>query len=308
MAEGRVKRLRGMGHFVNHLMMGESRTSAAPVVFTQQDLTTVHLPHDEPLVIKLQIGSALVERVLVDGGSSVDILFLSTFENMNLLLFFMCSRTPDFVGPWSGEGLFTPCGAGVYTSVIVIAAEVLSAFWWLSSTLNTLSDFAWTSAISYRRFKRRWFDSIDPSCRLLTNELAAWTESAFWTRDITSRKRDKYFYRDSSVVCSNRSRSRMVFCCLRTPVYCFRKSLQKSSNPFMDLSGSCLNHSRAGPARVIEKTLQLSLERLEGWGREVPRPGLHLDPVSEGHLVDPSYSLLCQIIGVLAVMGPESLT
>lgn len=44
----------------------------------------MRLPHDDPLVIKLQIGSALVGRVLVDGGSSVDILFLSTFENMGL--------------------------------------------------------------------------------------------------------------------------------------------------------------------------------------------------------------------------------
>ncbi|PON46906.1 hypothetical protein PanWU01x14_248220 [Parasponia andersonii] len=69
-AEGRVKCLRGMGHSVNHLMSGESRTSTAPIVFTQQDLTT--------------IGFALVGRVLVDVGSSVDILFLSTFENMGL--------------------------------------------------------------------------------------------------------------------------------------------------------------------------------------------------------------------------------
>lgn len=34
-AERRVKRLRGIGHFINHLMLGESRTSAAPIVFTQ---------------------------------------------------------------------------------------------------------------------------------------------------------------------------------------------------------------------------------------------------------------------------------
>ncbi|PON31227.1 hypothetical protein PanWU01x14_371430 [Parasponia andersonii] len=70
-----------MGHSVNHLMSGESHTSTAPIIFTQQDLTTVHHPHDDPLVIKLQIGSALVGRVLVDSGS---ILFLSTFENMGL--------------------------------------------------------------------------------------------------------------------------------------------------------------------------------------------------------------------------------
>ncbi|PON65848.1 hypothetical protein PanWU01x14_113370, partial [Parasponia andersonii] len=35
------------------------------------------------------------------------------------------------------------------------------------------------------------------------------------------------------------------------------KSLQKSSNLFMDFSGSCLNHNRAGPTRVVEKTLQV---------------------------------------------------
>ncbi|PON72960.1 hypothetical protein PanWU01x14_061100 [Parasponia andersonii] len=44
----------------------------------------MHLPHDDPLVIKLQIDSVMVGRVLVDGGSSVDVLFLSTFENMGL--------------------------------------------------------------------------------------------------------------------------------------------------------------------------------------------------------------------------------
>ncbi|PON75348.1 hypothetical protein PanWU01x14_043150 [Parasponia andersonii] len=73
-----------MGHAVNHLRVGESCAFTAPIAFTQQDLTTVCLPHDDPLVIKLQIDSALVKRVLIDGGSSIDILFLSTFENMGL--------------------------------------------------------------------------------------------------------------------------------------------------------------------------------------------------------------------------------
>ncbi|PON45482.1 hypothetical protein PanWU01x14_258450 [Parasponia andersonii] len=73
-----------MGHSVNHLRMGESCASTGPIAFTQQDLTMVCLPHDGPLVIKLQINSALVGRVLIDGGSSVDILFLSTFKNMGL--------------------------------------------------------------------------------------------------------------------------------------------------------------------------------------------------------------------------------
>ncbi|PON48671.1 hypothetical protein PanWU01x14_235480 [Parasponia andersonii] len=83
-AEGRAKYLKGMGHSVNNVVSGEERTNAAPIIFTQQDLTTVRQPHDDPLVIKLQIGSALVGRVLVDGGRSIDILFLNTFDNMGL--------------------------------------------------------------------------------------------------------------------------------------------------------------------------------------------------------------------------------
>ncbi|PON48352.1 hypothetical protein PanWU01x14_237470 [Parasponia andersonii] len=82
--EERVKCLRGMDHSVNHLTMGESYVSAAPITFIQQDLTTVLLLHDDPLVIKLQIDSALVGRVLVDSGSSVDVLYLSMFESMGL--------------------------------------------------------------------------------------------------------------------------------------------------------------------------------------------------------------------------------
>ncbi|PON66269.1 hypothetical protein PanWU01x14_111340, partial [Parasponia andersonii] len=73
-----------MGHSVDHMMTGESYASAAPIAFTQQDLTTVHLPHDDLLVIKLQIDSVLIGRVLVDSGSSVDVLFFSAFESMGL--------------------------------------------------------------------------------------------------------------------------------------------------------------------------------------------------------------------------------
>ncbi|PON52732.1 hypothetical protein PanWU01x14_206930 [Parasponia andersonii] len=174
-----------------------------------------------------------------------------------------CAGTSCFgVGPWFGRGLFIPCGAGGCVGVVITAAEVLGVFWRLSSTLNTPSDLAWTSAMSYGKFRRRWSASIDPGCRLRTNEPVAWTESALWTSDMTSRKRERYSRGDSSAAYSKRSRSRMVFCCFRTPAYCLRKSLQKSSNPFMDFSGSCLNHNRAGPARVVEKTLQVTASSL----------------------------------------------
>ncbi|PON52385.1 hypothetical protein PanWU01x14_209790 [Parasponia andersonii] len=142
---------------------------------------------------------------------------------------------------------------------VVITADVLGVFWRLSNTLNTPSDLAWTSAISYGRFKSKCSDNINPGCRPLTNELAAWTKSALCTRDITSRKGVRYSFGDSLTVCSSRCRSHMVFYCFRASTYCFKKSLQKSSNPFIDFSGSCLNHNRASPARVMEKTWQVGV-------------------------------------------------
>ena len=54
-----------------------------PITFTEKDLSSVHLPHDDPLNIKLCIEDFIVSRVLVDGGS-VDILFLEAFDKMRL--------------------------------------------------------------------------------------------------------------------------------------------------------------------------------------------------------------------------------
>ena len=48
---------------------------SAPIIFTDEYLATVKVPHADPLVIKLRIGDAIVSRVLVDGGSSSDVIF-----------------------------------------------------------------------------------------------------------------------------------------------------------------------------------------------------------------------------------------
>ncbi|PON57203.1 hypothetical protein PanWU01x14_176170 [Parasponia andersonii] len=151
--------------------------------------------------------------------------------------------------------------------------------------------------MSYGKFKSRWFDSIDPGYRPLTNELAAWAESALCTKDITSRKCDKYSLGDSFADCSKRSRSRMG------------QSRQGDGEDFAghSLVTSFQGHLLLKVIYVIEE-VGLSLERSEGRGCKVFRLGLQLDLVGEGCPVDPSYSLLCQIIGSLAVMGPELLT
>ena len=51
----------------------------APIVFLERHLKTVTVPHADPLVIKLRIANIMVSRVLVDGGSSSDLIFWEPF-------------------------------------------------------------------------------------------------------------------------------------------------------------------------------------------------------------------------------------
>ena len=44
----------------------------------------MRLPHQDPLVIRLQVDQAILGRVLVDGGSSAEVLFWDAFQKMGL--------------------------------------------------------------------------------------------------------------------------------------------------------------------------------------------------------------------------------
>ena len=77
--EERVKWLRSLGHSVNYVYAQEEFYPAALIAFTEQDLQAVGLPHQDPLVIKLQVDKAILGRVLIDGGNSAEVLFWDAF-------------------------------------------------------------------------------------------------------------------------------------------------------------------------------------------------------------------------------------
>ena len=54
------------------------------IAFAAADLQNVQVPHADPVVISLTIVNHDVKRILVDNGSSTDILYYDAFVRMSL--------------------------------------------------------------------------------------------------------------------------------------------------------------------------------------------------------------------------------
>lgn len=52
--------------------------------FSEEDARGIKQPHDDPLVIMIMIKGFNMRRVLVDNGSSADIIYLSAFQQIKL--------------------------------------------------------------------------------------------------------------------------------------------------------------------------------------------------------------------------------
>nr|XP_023907536.1 uncharacterized protein LOC112019241 [Quercus suber] len=58
-------------------------TRESPIIgFSEEDARHLHHPHDDALVVSLRVGDYNLHRVLVDNGSSADILYYPTFQQM----------------------------------------------------------------------------------------------------------------------------------------------------------------------------------------------------------------------------------
>ncbi|KAK3022570.1 hypothetical protein RJ639_047548 [Escallonia herrerae] len=56
----------------------------AAITFSDEDSKDIQTPHDDPLVITVRAGNFDVKRVLIDNGSSAEILFFDAFKKMNI--------------------------------------------------------------------------------------------------------------------------------------------------------------------------------------------------------------------------------
>lgn len=76
------------------------------ITFTDKDLSIHDPDQDDPMVISATIANWRVHKILVDQGSSVDVLYLSTFLKLNLPLKMVKSYPDPLVG-FAGERVQT---------------------------------------------------------------------------------------------------------------------------------------------------------------------------------------------------------
>ncbi|KAL2505919.1 Uncharacterized protein Adt_21540 [Abeliophyllum distichum] len=61
-----------------------SSSKVDPISFTEEDMKGVHYPHCDALVVRAVVARNGLGRMLVDNGSSVNVIFTSTYEQMNI--------------------------------------------------------------------------------------------------------------------------------------------------------------------------------------------------------------------------------
>jgi hypothetical protein len=71
-----------------------------PITFTEEDFKLKSMNHNDAMVIEVNIDGWIIGKILVDNGSLADILFLKTFEKMNLSQHML--HPPDY--PLQGFG------------------------------------------------------------------------------------------------------------------------------------------------------------------------------------------------------------
>jgi hypothetical protein len=75
---------RSVNTIINDRPTARLEWAKVPITFTEEDFRLKSAIHNDAMVIEVNIAGWVIGKVLVDNGSSADILFLKTFEKMNL--------------------------------------------------------------------------------------------------------------------------------------------------------------------------------------------------------------------------------
>ena len=93
-------------------------TNEQAITFTEEDAERIHHPYDDAIVITLLIADYTTRRVLVDNGSSADILYFPAFQQMRLGQ----DRLRPVSSPLVGFGGMKVQSVGIITLPVVVGA------------------------------------------------------------------------------------------------------------------------------------------------------------------------------------------
>jgi hypothetical protein len=75
---------RSVNTIINDGPAARPEWAKVPITFTEEDFILKSSNHNDAMVIEVNIAGWVIGKILVDNGSSANILFLKTFEKMNL--------------------------------------------------------------------------------------------------------------------------------------------------------------------------------------------------------------------------------
>jgi hypothetical protein len=75
---------RSVNTMINDGPTAQPEWAKVPITFTEQDFKLKSTNHNATMVIEVNIAGWVIGKILVDNGSSADILFMKTFEKMSL--------------------------------------------------------------------------------------------------------------------------------------------------------------------------------------------------------------------------------
>jgi hypothetical protein len=116
-----------------------------PITFTEQDFKLKSTDHNDAMVIEVNITGWVIGKILVDNGSSADILFMKTFEKMSLSPHML--QPPEYPLLGFGGKLIKPAGKialphYLYPSEILTMPELKLLFsTWLTCIIH-ISQFS----------------------------------------------------------------------------------------------------------------------------------------------------------------------
>ena len=93
-----------------------ARRESPTIEFSEEDARRLHHPHDDALVVSIRIEDYNMHRVLVDNGSSTDILYYLAFQQMGINRERLISTNAPLVG--FGGIRILPLGAITFSVMV----------------------------------------------------------------------------------------------------------------------------------------------------------------------------------------------